>query len=91
MAHTHVQLENYANQIEELAHKLGLDYYPVDFEVVPNNFMTEISVYGLPVRMQHWSFGIRYIHQLIRQGMGHSAAVGSRYPTCIRVSMTCTT
>jgi len=80
MAHTHAQLENYANQIEELAHKLGLDYYPVDFEVVPNNFMTEISVYGLPVRMQHWSFGIRYIHQLIRQGMGHSRIFEVMFP-----------
>ena len=80
MAHTHVQLENYANQIEELAHKLGLDSYPVDFEVVPNNFMTEISVYGLPVRMQHWSFGIRYIHQLIRQGMGHSRIFEVMFP-----------
>ncbi len=80
MAHTHAQLENYANQIEQLAQKLGLDYYPVDFEVVPNNFMTEISVYGLPVRMQHWSFGIRYIHQLIRQGMGHSRIFEVMFP-----------
>ena len=80
MAHTQAQLENYANQIEELAQKLGLDYYPVDFEVVPNNFMTEISVYGLPVRMQHWSFGIRYIHQLIRQGMGHSRIFEVMFP-----------
>ncbi|CAM8638839.1 SpoVR Uncharacterized conserved protein [Oxalobacteraceae bacterium] len=80
MAHTHARLENYANQIEQLAAKLGLDYYPVDFEVVPNNFMTEISVYGLPVRMQHWSFGIRYIHQLIRQGMGHSRIFEVMFP-----------
>jgi stage V sporulation protein R len=80
MAHTHALLENYANQIEQLAAKLGLDYYPVDFEVVPNNFMTEISVYGLPVRMQHWSFGIRYIHQLIRQGMGHSRIFEVMFP-----------
>ena len=80
MVHTHAKLENYANQIEQLAAKLGLDYYPVDFEVVPNNFMTEISVYGLPVRMQHWSFGIRYIHQLIRQGMGHSRIFEVMFP-----------
>jgi stage V sporulation protein R len=80
MAHTHALLENYANQIEQLAEKLGLDYYPVDFEVVTNNFMTEISVYGLPVRMQHWSFGIRYIHQLIRQGMGHSRIFEVMFP-----------
>ena len=46
-------LSTYAARIEALAQQFGLDYYPVDFEVVPNNFMTEISVYGLPVRMPH--------------------------------------
>lgn len=70
----------YADKIEDLAEKLGLDYYPIDFEIVPNNFMTEIAVYGLPVRMPHWSFGIRYIHQLIRQGMGHSRIFEVMFP-----------
>ncbi|WP_151636483.1 SpoVR family protein [Noviherbaspirillum aerium] len=73
-------LKQYSAQIEELARKLGLDYYPVDFELVPNNFMMEIAVYGLPVRMHHWSFGIRYIHQLIRQGMGHSRIFEVMFP-----------
>jgi stage V sporulation protein R len=74
------QLKQYSAQIEDLAHKLGLDYYPVDFEMVPNNFMMEIAVYGLPVRMHHWSFGVRYIHQLIRQGMGHSRIFEVMFP-----------
>jgi stage V sporulation protein R len=74
------ELTNYADQIEDLAQQLGLDYYPVDFEVVPNNFMMEIAVYGLPVRMPHWSFGIRYIHQLIRQGMGNSRIFEVMFP-----------
>lgn len=73
-------LATYKDKIEDLAAKLGLDYYPIDFEVVPNNFMTEIAVYGLPVRMPHWSFGIRYIHQLIRQGMGHSRIFEVMFP-----------
>ncbi len=73
-------LRGYAERIEALAQQLGLDYYPVDFEIVPNNFMTEISVYGLPVRMPHWSFGVRYIHQLIRQGMGHSRIFEVMFP-----------
>ncbi len=50
----------------------GLDYYPVHFEEVPSSFMMEIAVYGLPVRMPHWSFGVRYIHQLVQHRMGHS-------------------
>ncbi|NEX59692.1 SpoVR family protein [Noviherbaspirillum galbum] len=74
------QLRKYSSQIEDLARKLGLDYYPVDFEMVPNNFMMEIAVYGLPVRMHHWSFGVRYIHQLIRQGMGHSRIFEVMFP-----------
>ncbi|MDO8298376.1 SpoVR family protein [Lacisediminimonas sp.] len=74
------RLQDYSQRMEELATRLGLDYYPVDFELVPNNFMMEIAVYGLPVRMPHWSFGIRYIHQLIRQGMGHSRIFEVMFP-----------
>ncbi len=32
----------------------------------------EMAVYGLPVRMPHWSFGVRYIYQLVQHRMGHS-------------------
>ena len=60
--------------------ELGLDYYPVDFELVPASFMIEIAVYGLPVRMPHWSFGVRYIHQLVRQSMGHSRIFEVMFP-----------
>jgi len=59
-------------RIEELAVRAGLEYNPVDFEAVPESFMMEIAVYGLPVRMPHWSFGVRYISQLIQHRMGHS-------------------
>jgi len=59
-------------QVEELAKRQGLDYFPVEFEVVPPTFMMEVAVYGLPVRMPHWSFGVRYIHQLVQHRMGHS-------------------
>lgn len=63
---------DYLPRIEQLATSLGLSYNPVDFEAVPESFMMEISVYGLPVRMPHWSFGVRYIYQLIQHRMGHS-------------------
>src|SRR5262245_8895049 len=59
-------------RIEQLAKSQGLKYHPVEFEVVPESFMTEIAIYGLPVRMPHWSFGVRYIYQLIQHRMGHS-------------------
>ena len=65
-------LLNYTEQIEALARAFGLDYYPVDFEIVPPSFMMEVAVYGLPVRMPHWSFGVRFIYQFVQHKMGHS-------------------
>jgi stage V sporulation protein R len=73
-------LVDYGRRIESLAQGLGLTYYPVDFELVPANFMTEVAIYGLPIRMPHWSFGVRYIHQLIRQSMGHSRIFEVMFP-----------
>jgi len=74
------ELEEYAERIESLAHRQGLDYYPVDFELAPQSLMTEIAVYGLPIRMPHWSFGVRYIHQLVRQSMGNSKIFEVMFP-----------
>jgi stage V sporulation protein R len=65
-------LREYIPQIEAAARGLGLEYYPVDFELVPPGFMMEVAVYGLPVRMPHWSFGVRWIYQMIQHRMGHS-------------------
>jgi stage V sporulation protein R len=62
----------YADRIEKLAVTQGLSFYPTVFECVPDTFMMEIAIYGLPVRMPHWSFGVRYMHQLLQHRMGHS-------------------
>jgi stage V sporulation protein R len=59
-------------RLEDLAREHGLSWSPVIFEAVPDSFMTEIAVYGLPVRMPHWSFGARYIYQLLQRHMGYS-------------------
>ena len=64
--------QTYISRIEQLAREKGLLYNRVEFEVVPESFMTEIAIYGLPVRMPHWSFGVRYIYQLIQHRMGLS-------------------
>ncbi|CAM5790321.1 SpoVR family protein [Castellaniella caeni] len=66
------QLTRYMPKIEALAARNKLDYDPVDFELVPNTFMMEVAVYGLPIRMPHWSFGVRYIHQQVQHRMGGS-------------------
>jgi stage V sporulation protein R len=65
-------LDEIGRNLEDLGRDLGLDYYPVHFEEVPESFMMEIAVYGLPVRMPHWSFGVRYIYQLVQHRMGNS-------------------
>lgn len=70
----------YVARIEQLASDQGLKYHPVEFEVVPESFMTEIAIYGLPVRMPHWSFGVRYIYQLIQHRMGLSRLFEVVYP-----------
>jgi stage V sporulation protein R len=70
--HLNKQWRELLPRVEELAARAGLLYNPVDFEAVPESFMMEIAVYGLPVRMPHWSFGVRYISQLIQHRMGHS-------------------
>jgi stage V sporulation protein R len=64
--------QSYVRRIEDLARGSGLKFHRVDFESVPDSFMMEIAVYGLPVRMPHWSFGVRYIYQLIQRHMGNS-------------------
>ncbi len=64
--------QDYTARIERLARESGLRFHPVEFEAVPDSFMMEVAVYGLPVRMPHWSFGARYIYQLIQRHMGHS-------------------
>lgn len=65
-------LTSYTARLEELARRLGLEFDPIEFELVPPSFMMEVAVYGLPVRMPHWSFGVRYIYQLVQHRMGHS-------------------
>jgi stage V sporulation protein R len=65
-------LEEIGRKLETLGQDLGLDYFPVHFEEVPESFMMEIAIYGLPVRMPHWSFGVRYIYQLVQHRMGNS-------------------
>ena len=66
------ELELYEGKLEALARERGLDYFPVNFELVPGSFMMEVAIYGLPVRMPHWSFGVHYFYQLVQHRMGHS-------------------
>ncbi|MGK5055429.1 SpoVR family protein [Janthinobacterium sp. LB2P49] len=73
-------LDGYAARINALARELGLEFSAVEFELVPDSFMAEIAIYGLPVRMRHWSFGVRYIQQLVHQKMGNSHMFEVMFP-----------
>lgn len=54
------ELEDSLGTIWEVTRRLGLDPYPVHFEVVPASIMYEFGSYGLPGRFSHWTFGRAY-------------------------------
>ena len=46
-----------AQDIAQVARRMGLDFYPVNFEIVPAEALYTFGAYGMPVRFTHWSFG----------------------------------
>jgi stage V sporulation protein R len=54
------ELEASMQDIQEVALRLGLDPYPVHFELVPATIMHEFGAYGLPARFSHWTYGRAY-------------------------------
>lgn len=50
-------LNSIAQDIAQVARGLGLDFYPVNFEIVPAEALYTFGAYGMPVRFTHWSFG----------------------------------
>lgn len=51
------ELGFHAKEIAKVARRLGLDFYPVHFEVCPAEALYSFGAYGMPVRFTHWSFG----------------------------------
>ncbi len=51
------ELGFHAKEIAKVARQLGLDFYPVHFEVCPAEALYSFGAYGMPVRFTHWSFG----------------------------------
>ncbi len=54
------KLERAIEEIWGIAHRFGIDPYPVHFELVPSTIMYEFGAYGLPGRFSHWSRGKAY-------------------------------
>ena len=65
-------LDERFEEIEALARRMGLDPFPILYEVVPRDIIWEVSSYGLPTRMSHWSFGRSFVHQKTYGEMGYS-------------------
>jgi stage V sporulation protein R len=54
-------LERWNNRIEPVVHKMGLNCYPQEFEVIGYKEMLGYEAYsGMPSRYPHWSFGKSY-------------------------------
>ncbi|CAA7601248.1 Sporulation stage V, protein R [Acididesulfobacillus acetoxydans] len=51
------ELSRIAREIEDVAKGMGLDFYPVHFEICPPETLYTFGAYGMPVRFTHWSFG----------------------------------
>ncbi|SRR5579875_562524 len=54
------KLESAIEEIWDIAQRMGIDPYPVHFELVPSTIMYEFGAYGLPGRFSHWSRGKAY-------------------------------
>ncbi len=62
---THTSLPRYLRaeqeRIEGVARSLGLDFFPVMFEILSYDQMNEVAAYGgFPTRYPHWRFGMEY-------------------------------
>ncbi len=65
-------LEKAIEQIWDKARELGLDPFPIHFEIVPAPVLYEISSYALPGRYSHWSFGKAYHKMKLLYDLGLS-------------------
>lgn len=65
-------LEERVKILEKQADDLGIDYYPLVYEVVGQETMLEVMSYGLPTRARHWSYGQSYEYQKMQGEMGFS-------------------
>jgi stage V sporulation protein R len=57
-----VELRQAIDQIWEIARRVGLDPFPVNFELVPADIMHEFGAYGIPGRFSHWTHGRAFQH-----------------------------
>lgn len=77
------ELEEWNDKIEVEARKLGLDYYPQEFELVGFNEMIGYEAYlGMPSKYPHWSYGKAYektktLYSLNLTGLAYEMVINS--------------
>jgi stage V sporulation protein R len=58
---TQQQILGIQREIEEYSHEMGFDFFPVIYELLDYETMSEVAAYGgFPTRYPHWSFGMEY-------------------------------
>ena len=61
MEYTLKGLEDWNEKIEKIVKRVGLDFYPQEFEIIGYKDMLAYEAYlGMPSRYPHWSFGKSY-------------------------------
>jgi stage V sporulation protein R len=65
-------LEKAIEEIWDTACALGLDPFPIHFEIVPATVIYEVGSYALPGRYSHWSFGKAYHKMKLMYDLGLS-------------------
>ncbi|SDJ41965.1 SpoVR family protein [Salimicrobium halophilum] len=59
-------------EITEIADDFGLDYFPMRYEICPDDAIYTFGAYGMPTRFSHWSFGKQYHKMKVQYDLGLS-------------------
>ncbi|GAA0328027.1 stage V sporulation protein SpoVR [Bacillus carboniphilus] len=65
-------LERAISEITEIASGLGLDFYPMRYEICPSDIIYTFGAYGMPTRFSHWSFGKQFYKMKLHYDLGLS-------------------
>jgi stage V sporulation protein R len=65
-------LQDRLDWFEKEVKNMGLDCFPISWEIVPEDVLLEIMTYSLPTRSRHWHYGQSYEYQKASNEMGLS-------------------
>lgn len=66
------RLETAIERITETALNLGLQPFPMRYEITPVDVLYTIGAYGMPTRFSHWSFGKAFYRMKMQYDLGLS-------------------